>query len=162
MTILKKIAPEADGVLKDGQFIRVRLNMMDAEQAAIADAVKPAPFVADHHRPNSAVLTDAERQAAHDRQKAADKALSDAWKNPEPIYAGANFPQGGSGHVTPQTSRQSMSLGIPEVGNAPGSAVHAVGAVGVAELDAIQVANQQSYNAKIENAWRNPTSAGAK
>jgi hypothetical protein len=158
-TNLKKIEPEADGVVKDGQSISVRMQFMDGSmEKAIADALAPKPFIADHHRPNSAILTDAEKKAADDRYNAAQKKLSDAWKNPEPIYAGAHAPQGGHGHVLP-ISGNNTSLRT----NDPMSPGHAPGApTNAAELDAIQQANQAKYNSKIESAWKNPVNQGAK
>jgi hypothetical protein len=156
ITNLKKIAPEADGVLKDGQVLRVPHTMMDASQIAVADSAPPS--VADHHRPHSAILSDADKKAADDRYNAAQKKLSDAWKNPEPIYAGAHAPQGGHGHVLP-ISGNNTSLRT----NDPMSPGHAPGApTNAAELDALQQSNQAKYNSKIESAWKNPINQGAK
>jgi hypothetical protein len=160
MTTLRKIEPEADNIVKDGQAIRVRMTMVDAAvQQELADKFSPKPFVADHHRPHYGFVTDEQKKAAHDRHAARDKKLSDAWKTPEPIYAGANFPQGGHGHVVPERAGVTMCTGHPDVGNAPGSAANVVGA---AELDALQQANQRRYNARIEAAWKSPINAGAK
>lgn len=70
MTNLRKIEPEADGVLKDGQMLRVRVNLMDELQLSV---------MANSH---SAVLTDAQKVAADERHALADKRLSEAWRNP--------------------------------------------------------------------------------
>ncbi|MGE3991151.1 hypothetical protein [Pseudorhodoplanes sp.] len=70
MTTLKKIEPEADGVLKDGQTIHFRPMMMDTNGTAVS--------VHQH----SAVLTDEQRKAAEARIKAHDAKLSNAWRNP--------------------------------------------------------------------------------
>jgi hypothetical protein len=162
---ITKIPPEADGVLKDGQMLRVPHTMMDASQVVIADAMKGGTPVLDHnqHRPHHATVTDEQRNAAIERQKAYDKRVSNAWKDAEPIYAGAHAPQGGPSNMLP-TGGPSPSLRTadPMTVNSPGSAANVVGAAGVAELDAIQQKHQQAYNAKVSEAWRNPTNQGAK
>jgi hypothetical protein len=136
---------DEDKILRDGESLRTSMTMMDAQQIAVADALQPKPFVADHHRPNSAILTDAEKKAADERHAARDKRLSDAWKNPEPLYVPV---------TDGKAAREDTSITAePRFGPAAGN---------VEELDAIQVANQQRYNARIESAWKTPTNAGAK
>lgn len=76
MTTLKKIEPEADGILKDGQMIQFRPMQMDAA------AIKGGEAVFDHHRPHALRMTDDQRKAAIERQAAYDKRISDAWRNP--------------------------------------------------------------------------------
>lgn len=147
--VLKKIEPEADGVVKDGQTIRFRMTMMDAAvQQELAGKFAPKPFVADNHMPRSAVLTDEQKKAAQDRIAADKKRLSDAWRNPEPAFVGANFPHGGPGNVTPQRSGTSIKTDEPGVIHAPGSPTNA------AELNALQAANQAKYNQRLEAAYK--------
>lgn len=139
-TNLRKIEPEADGILKDGQTIRVSMTIMDAAvQQELAD--KFSPFVADHHRPNSAILTDEQKKAAHERQVASDKRLSEAWRNPAHLIVAQDL------SVTPPEVLKPIAFGSGE---------------SVAALDALQADNQAKYNARIENAWRNPINHGAR
>jgi hypothetical protein len=77
---MRKIEPEADGILKDGQMLRVPHTMMDALSRDVARHPSGQPFVADHHRPRSGTLTDDQRNAAIERQKAYDNRVSNAWK----------------------------------------------------------------------------------
>lgn len=136
-TNLRKIEPEKDGVLKDGQSIRVRMTVMDAEvAAALADK-----FVGDHssNRPHAAMLSDAQKAAAIERHTAADKKLSEAWRNPTPLYI--------------PTIDQVNGEAILEVHRRVPSSDMTADA-----LDALQADNQRRYNARIENAWRNPRS----
>jgi hypothetical protein len=143
---MHKIEPEADGVLKDGQMLRVQHMMMDASKVAVADTLTQKAFDAANHMPRSGTLTEDQRNAAIERQKAYDKRVSDAWKNPP------------MADLSLQTGDQNPSLG-----HAPSSAAHVVGAVTVSDLDAIQAANERRYAAKISEAWRNPAPAqGAK
>ncbi|MGE3986732.1 hypothetical protein [Pseudorhodoplanes sp.] len=84
---------EHGNVIPDGATIRVPMMMMDskpkptdAEVIAAAKAVRDGTPVIDaaFQCPRSAVLTDAQKQAAAERQAAYDKRLSDAWKQEPP------------------------------------------------------------------------------
>lgn len=139
-TNLKKIEPEADGIVKDGQTIRFRMTMMDqANQQELADKFAPKPLVADHHRPRHATVTDDQRNAAIERQKAYDKRVSDAWRG-----------------LPTDLGNTSLRTADPMMVNSAGSAANVVGAASVAELDALQAANERRYAAKISEAWKNP------
>jgi hypothetical protein len=76
MTIL-----DEDNLVKDGGSIRVPLFTMDAVQRVVA-ARKPS---ASGHKPGSLPVTDAERTTRAALYDAADKRLSDRWKNPPPV-----------------------------------------------------------------------------
>ena len=74
---------EDDAVVKDGQRITVRMELMDSQQREVA-ARTVASSLADH-RPHAAVLSDAvlaHKVAAH---KARDEALANRWRNPPPL-----------------------------------------------------------------------------
>jgi hypothetical protein len=135
---------DEDKILRDGETLKVPHMMMDSKP----QDVTPAPFIADNHMPHAAVLSDTDLKAGADRQAAYDKRLSDAWRNPEPAFVGDNFPQGGPGNVTPTGSGISLPTAVPGVVRAPGSPAN------TAELDALQEANRQAYNAKIEAAYK--------
>lgn len=153
-TNLKKIEPEADGVVKDGQTIRFRMTMMDqANQKELADKFAPKPFVADHHMPRSAVLTDEQKKAAQDRIAADKKRLSDAWRNPEPAFVGTNFPHGGPGRVTP-TGSSGISIKTAEPGVVRSHGSHGSANISTGELDALQQENQRKYNERLEAAYK--------
>jgi hypothetical protein len=80
-----------DGVLRDGQSLRVPMTMMDGLdpiQRSVRDASTHRPgFRAADHRPGFRTLTDT-GAADHAREQAyidADRALCDAWRTPPPV-----------------------------------------------------------------------------
>lgn len=80
---------EHGNILRDGEVLRVPMMLSDsraittdAEVIAAANAVKYDAASIDS-RPR-AVFTDAQKQAAAERQAAYDKRLSDAWKQEPP------------------------------------------------------------------------------
>lgn len=85
----RKWKDEKGNVLRDGEIMIVPMMMTDgqskptdAEVVAAANAVKYDAASIDT-RPR-AVFTDAQKQAAAERQAAYDKRLSDAWKQEPP------------------------------------------------------------------------------
>jgi hypothetical protein len=139
MTTLKKIEPEADGILKDGQMIQFRPMQMDA------DSLAGEPVVSDHHRPRALPMTDVQRKAAMERQAAYDKRISDAWRNPPAQHVPQDLSK------TPPEVTKPVAFGEPNRAASDSVA-----------LDAIQATNQQRYNARLENAWRNPINQGVR
>ncbi len=139
-TNLKKIEPEADGIVKDGQSISVSMMMMDEQQKAVATSLTDKPIVSDHHGPHSASLSDAQRAAAIECQIAADKRLSDAWRNPPSMFV-----------------PQDLSRTPPEVTK---PVAFGEGRFTADKLEALQQSNQKRYNKRIEDAWRNPANHG--
>lgn len=136
---MRKIEPEADGVLKDGQLVSFRMTMMDGLPAPITDGAA----VFDHHKPHSAVLTDEQRKAAEDRIAAHDAKLSNAWRNPPSMF------------VQQDLSRTPAEV-VKPVAFGDGRAVN-----DTTGLDALQAANERRYAARISEMWRNPTNQGA-
>jgi hypothetical protein len=137
---MRKIEPEADGVLKDGQLVSFRMTMMDGMPAPITDGAA----VFDHHKPHSAVLTNDQRNAAIERQAAYDKRISDAWRDPPVAYIPQDLSR------TPPEVTKPVAFGEGK----PLKADH----IG---LDQLQAANERRYAARISEAWRNPTNQGA-
>jgi hypothetical protein len=131
-TNLKKIAPEADGILKDGQTLRFRQMMMDRHQPEV---------VTTDNRPRFAVMDEAQKVAAHERQVASDKRLSEAWRNPPHQIVAQDL------SVTPPEVLKPIAFGSGE---------------SVAALDAIQADHQRRYNERLERAWINPVNHGAR
>lgn len=127
---MRKIEPEADGVVKDGQVISFRMTMMDAAaQREIADK-----FGA--HKPHHVAMTSDQRNAAIERQTAYDKRISDAWKSPSPLFADPAPVTDGKAH----DDRRSIDGQVKDAGG----------------LDALQAANERRYAAKISEMWKNP------
>jgi hypothetical protein len=99
-----------DGIVQDGDMVRVPMQMMDAGDprliaaAALADAVKRnEQFDARGHRPGYAVpVSDAAAETARDRYHAR---TVDAWKNPPPVLADAG------------TSTEKVAIVGPSAGN---------------------------------------------
>ena len=84
-----------DGILKDGQFIRARMNLMDAANSTIAagaalmDAVKRNEvFDARGHQPGCLTTRDAATTAnIHQALDDRDARLTNAWKQPPAVVA---------------------------------------------------------------------------
>jgi hypothetical protein len=66
-----------DGILKDGESIRVPMFAMDSAQRLIADRTSMAG-----HRPGSLPLSDAERSTRAERLQARDAGISQRWRSP--------------------------------------------------------------------------------
>lgn len=79
-----------DGVIKDGQTVRVRMNMMDSALDTVQRAIIAAQSVADTsstagYRPGSLPLTDTDRASREERYSRRDQKLRDAYKNAPPL-----------------------------------------------------------------------------
>jgi hypothetical protein len=111
------------------------------------------PFVADHHRPHSGVLSDEQRTAAVDRVKAYDKRISDAWKNPPAMFDGSVRLAKKPDDTTPDANKKFPDLAKKFEGKFH---LRLMGDIDAATLEAIQADNQANYNKRLENAWRNP------
>jgi hypothetical protein len=86
-----KRVTRVNGVLQDGDSIRVRMNLMDAANpalahaAAVADALKRAEaFDARQHRPGFVATQDA-YDAGDAAREARDALVRDAWRKPAPV-----------------------------------------------------------------------------
>jgi hypothetical protein len=124
MTILRKIEPEIDGVVKDGQVIRVPMTMMDATQKSVA-ASMPVVDAAGYSL-RSGILTDDQRDTAIERQKSYDSRISNSWKQP---VATERDPSGMEG-AAPQASYSRD------------------------ELQSLRAVLQEKYDRRVSNAWK--------
>ncbi|MGE3993217.1 hypothetical protein [Pseudorhodoplanes sp.] len=127
-----------DKILKDGAVLKVPQMMMDA--AALAPITDKA-FVSDHHKPHHVAMSNDQRNAAADRQALADKRLSDAWRDPPPMFVGA-------------TPEPVMGVHADKVGT--NGHDHNRPVTDTTGLDALQAANERRYAAKISEMWKNP------
>jgi hypothetical protein len=102
-----------DGVLQDGDSIRVRMNMMDAANpglvaaAALADSVRRIEqFDARGHRPGFA--TQDAGNAGENARDARDARVRDSWRSPPPVLDGTK-PAQHAAHVPPTASNAELS-----------------------------------------------------
>jgi hypothetical protein len=123
-TNLKRITPEADGVLKDGQILRVPHMMMDGEESP-AGGTLPIMDAAGYPA-RSLVPTDEQRDATLERQRAYDARVSNAWKRASETADGAPI------HA-PAACESTLSLN---------------------QLQSLQSELQAKYDRRISNAWK--------
>src|SRR5690348_14714250 len=84
---------QRNGIIEDGDMLRVPMRLMDAQDpglaaaAALADAVKRnEAFDARGHRPGFVVPQSQDAYAASDTARdARDARMRDAWRNPAPV-----------------------------------------------------------------------------
>lgn len=95
-----------DEVIKDGETVTVRINMMDSADArlraegteqllksgTLTDEQRAAfarmPSSRVLHAPGSLAMSDADRASREEMYRRKDKALSDAWRNAPPLDPG--------------------------------------------------------------------------
>lgn len=77
-----------DEVIKDGQTVTVRMNLMDSALDTVQRAIIAAQQSNTLHAPGSLATTDAERDRRAKLYEDRDKRLTDAWKNPPSLDPG--------------------------------------------------------------------------
>lgn len=113
--VVRRTKVDGNGIVADGEGVRVRMTMMDAANpalahaAAVADAIKRAEaFDASRgvgHRPGYS--TQDAGDAGEKAREARDAKMRDAWRNPAPVLDAAK-PQQHAALVPPTASHADL------------------------------------------------------